>query len=49
MKGFILLSISLALCLVIEANEQWSQFRGHYGNGIIKSTSALIIGVMIQI
>lgn len=42
MKGFILLSISLASCLVIEANEQWSQFRGHYGNGIIKSTSAPI-------
>ena len=42
MKGFILLSITLALCLVIEANEQWSQFRGHYGNGIIKSTSAPI-------
>ena len=42
MKGFILLSITLASCLVIEANEQWSQFRGHYGNGIIKSTSAPI-------
>ena len=42
MKGFILLSITLALCPVIEANEQWSQFRGHYGNGIIKSTSAPI-------
>ena len=42
MKGFILLSISLASCIVIEANEQWSQFRGHYGNGIIKSTSAPI-------
>ena len=42
MKGFMLLSISLASCLVIEANEQWSQFRGHYGNGIIKSTSAPI-------
>lgn len=42
MKGFILISITLASCLVIEANEQWSQFRGHYGNGIIKSTSAPI-------
>ena len=42
MKGFILLSITVASCLVIEANEQWSQFRGHYGNGIIKSTSAPI-------
>ena len=42
MKGFILLSITLASCIVIEANEQWSQFRGHYGNGIIKSTSAPI-------
>ena len=42
MKGFILLSITLASCPVIEANEQWSQFRGHYGNGIIKSTSAPI-------
>lgn len=42
MKGFILLLITVASCLVIEANEQWSQFRGHYGNGIIKSTSAPI-------
>ena len=42
MKKFILLSITLATCLVIEANEQWSQFRGHFGNGIIKSTSAPI-------
>ena len=42
MKGFILLSITVASCLVIEANEQWSQFRGHFGNGIIKSTSAPI-------
>ena len=42
MKGFIFLSITVASCLVIEANEQWSQFRGHYGNGIIKSTSAPI-------
>ena len=42
MTGFILISITLASCLVIEANEQWSQFRGHYGNGIIKSTSAPI-------
>ena len=42
MKEFILLLITLASCLVIEANEQWSQFRGHYGNGIIKSTSAPI-------
>ena len=42
MKGFILLLTTLASCLVIEANEQWSQFRGHYGNGIIKSTSAPI-------
>ena len=42
MKGFIFLSITVASCLVIEANEQWSQFRGHFGNGIIKSTSAPI-------
>ena len=42
MKGFIFLSITVASCLVIEANEQWSQFRGHCGNGIIKSTSAPI-------
>ena len=42
MKGFILISITVASCLVIEANEQWSQFRGHFGNGIIKSTSAPI-------
>ncbi|MFL2435513.1 MAG: PQQ-binding-like beta-propeller repeat protein [Verrucomicrobiales bacterium] len=42
MKGFILLLTTVASCLVIEANEQWSQFRGHYGNGIIKSTSAPI-------
>ena len=42
MKGFIFLSITVASCLIIEANEQWSQFRGHYGNGIIKSTSAPI-------
>ena len=42
MKGCILLSITVASCQVIEANEQWSQFRGHYGNGIIKSTSAPI-------
>ena len=42
MKGFILLLITVASCVVIEANEQWSQFRGHYGNGIIKSTSAPI-------
>ena len=42
MKGCILLLITVASCVVIEANEQWSQFRGHYGNGIIKSTSAPI-------
>ena len=42
MKGCILLLITVASCLVIEANEQWSQFRGHFGNGIIKSTSAPI-------
>ena len=42
MKEFILLFITIASCVVIEANEQWSQFRGHYGNGIIKSTSAPI-------
>ena len=42
MKGFILLLTTAASCLIIEANEQWSQFRGHYGNGIIKSTSAPI-------
>ena len=42
MKGFILLLTTVASCLIIEANEQWSQFRGHYGNGIIKSTSAPI-------
>ena len=42
MKGFIFLLITVASCVVIEANEQWSQFRGHYGNGIIKSTSAPI-------
>ena len=42
MKGCILLFITVASCLVIEANEQWSQFRGHFGNGIIKSTSAPI-------
>ena len=42
MKGFILLLTTVASCLVIEANEQWSQFRGHYGNGIIKSTSTPI-------
>ena len=42
MKGFIFLSITVASCLIIEANEQWSQFRGHFGNGIIKSTSAPI-------
>ena len=40
MKGFILLLITVASCIAIEANEQWSQFRGHYGNGTIKSTSA---------
>ena len=42
MKGCILLLITVASCVVIEANEHWSQFRGHYGNGIIKSTSAPI-------
>lgn len=42
MKRCILLLITVASCVVIEANEQWSQFRGHYGNGIIKSTSAPI-------
>ena len=42
MKGCILLLITVASCVVIEANEQWSQFRGHFGNGIIKSTSAPI-------
>ena len=42
MKGCILILITVASCVVIEANEQWSQFRGHYGNGIIKSTSAPI-------
>ena len=42
MKGFIILLITVASCIAIEANEQWSQFRGHYGNGIIKSTSAPI-------
>ena len=42
MKGFILLLITVVSYRVIEANEQWSQFRGHYGNGIIKSTSAPI-------
>ena len=42
MKGCILLLITVVSCVVIEANEQWSQFRGHYGNGIIKSTSAPI-------
>ena len=42
MKGCIILLITVASCVVIEANEQWSQFRGHYGNGIIKSTSAPI-------
>ena len=42
MKECILLLITVASCVVIEANEQWSQFRGHYGNGIIKSTSAPI-------
>ena len=42
MKGFIIILITVASCVVIEANEQWSQFRGHYGNGIIKSTSAPI-------
>ena len=42
MKGFIFLLITVASCVVIEANEQWSQFRGHFGNGIIKSTSAPI-------
>ena len=42
MNGCILLLITVASCVVIEANEQWSQFRGHYGNGIIKSTSAPI-------
>ena len=42
MKGFILLLTTVASCLIIEANEQWSQFRGHYGNGIIKSKSAPI-------
>ena len=42
MKGCIFLLITVASCVVIEANEQWSQFRGHYGNGIIKSTSAPI-------
>ena len=42
MKGFILLLTTVASCLMTEANEQWSQFRGHYGNGIIKSTSAPI-------
>ena len=42
MKGCIILLITVASCVVIEANEQWSQFRGHFGNGIIKSTSAPI-------
>ena len=42
MKGCILLLITVASCVVIEATEQWPQFRGHYGNGIIKSTSAPI-------
>jgi outer membrane protein assembly factor BamB len=42
MKGFILLLTTVASCLIIEANEQWSQFRGHYGNGIIKSKSTPI-------
>ena len=42
MKGFIIILITVASCGIIEANEQWSQFRGPYGNGIIKSTSAPI-------
>ena len=42
MKNYILIFIAIASCERITGKEQWSQFRGHNGDGIIKSTSTPI-------